>query len=113
MKPENFTKINESQFVINGEYFRIEVDGDGYGEYGDDIWVFPLTEQGKRYALYLQIDWNQKTYKVKKAILGEGKNFKHINSTHHQLHRSMYKTMDNFIKFVTETCKTYQTHFKY
>ena len=113
MKPENFTKINETHIVINGEDFRIEVDHDGSYGYGGDVWVFPMSEQGKKYALYLQIDWNQKTYQVKKAILGDGKNFEWINKTHHQLHRSMYKTMGDFLKFLTETCKTYEAHFKY
>ena len=98
--PQNFEKIDNVKFNIDGSYYHIEADHTEPG----DVWVYEDT--GRRHPLCFDIDWQKQTYALIKCSPGNGRSG-NVLATDALLIPHLMKDMDSFINtFIKDTVTT-------
>ena len=101
--PQNFNKIDGSQFTIGDDTFTIEVDNNEPG----DLWVM---HGGSRYPLCFDIDWQDEKYTLIKCRPGDGRYGTEL-STDAILMKYLVKDANTFINvFVKDIVATLIKH---
>ena len=69
-KPVNFKKIDDVKFATRtGNKYKFSTNG-----VDPELWVFTLPDNSN-YVLAFDIDWQNETYKIKRAKNGDGRNW--------------------------------------
>lgn len=88
--PHNFDKINNYEFLIDGNNFKIETSNENHGNF----FVFG-DEYNEKYCLYFDIDWIDKNFVVTKCGRGQGSHGTFINQF--VLYNTDVKTLKTFL----------------
>lgn len=102
--PENFGKINDTTFTVNGIKFRIETDSMQRG----NVWIFEdANDSNKAFSncLLFYFNWSTQSYIIRRCELGNGSTGDDIvgsTTFTKEFVRSKTAFVDNFLSGLTE-----------
>ncbi len=105
-KPENFSKIDNVDFELDGHHFYFDFDSMQNYEHSNWIWVFCNGPLLGDYCVKFELNWEMDCFSMKKCVLGEGDTGEYI-FVDNLLTTDMIKSKDIFvycmIKFIKKS----------
>jgi len=100
---KNFDKLDNQEFEVLNTKFIIELYTDPNNPVGSEqeIWLYPIANMN--YVLLMHPDFVKQRIKIRRCILGEGKDGDDLEDT--KLYKSHLETMEDFKEFIAT--KTY------